>query len=48
MGEFGVGFVKVIVIVKGDLIGFDIDLFIFVFSEKEVVEDLIFVVIKDV
>lgn len=48
IGEFGVGFVKVMVMVKGELMVLDIDFLIFVVLEKEVVEDLIFVVIKDV
>lgn len=48
LGESGVGLVKVMVLFKGELWLFEIDLLIFVVSEKEMVEDLIFVVIKDV
>ncbi|MBS0126379.1 YbaB/EbfC family nucleoid-associated protein [Thetidibacter halocola] len=46
-GESGAGLVKATATAKGELTGLDIDLSIFVPSEKEVAEDLILAAIKD-
>ena len=46
-GEAGAGLVKATATAKGELTALEIDPSIFVASEKEVVEDLILVAIKD-